>query len=1078
MYYGNLKNPLKVLIDTGSNKNFIHPRFTKVANDTEPFKVSSVGGDIDITKYSQGTFFYPLSNLNIIFYHMKELKTFDAIIGHDTLKSLKAIIDPAQERMIINNHEIKLLQHTFEANNIITIRDEHLDEVDKNKLKEILNKYQDLFQPPDEKLPFTTRIEAEIRTADDSPVYGKTYPYPLSLTDEVNKQVKKLLDDGIIRPSRSPYNSPVWIVPKKADASGEKKYRMVIDYRKLNSKTISDRYPIPDTTVVLANLGKSRYFTTLDLASGFHQIPLAQKDIEKTAFSVNNGKYEFVRMPFGLKNAPGIFQRVMDDVLREFIGKICHIYIDDIIIFSKTFEEHMEHIKIILETLRKANFRVQPDKSEFIKNEVEFLGFVVSKDGLHPNPKKIESIQKYPEPQNLKDLRAFLGLSGYYRRFVKNYADTAKPLTKLLRGEDGRRQIPKNQSKNHPITFDDEAKQAFQTLKDILSSDDVLAFPDFSKNFILTTDASNKALGAVLSQKFDEGERPITFISRTLTKTEENYATNEKEMLAVVWALHNLRNFIYGSSIEIYTDHLPLTFTLSPKNTNAKLKRWKAYLEEHDYVMKYKPGKSNYVADALSRVQINSLTITQHSADEDATAFIPSTESPVNVFRNQLIFKIGTQSSYETCVPFDGFRRHIFIEPQFTSDFLKHKLIKFLNPRRLNGIYTDEPTMAIIQTIYQTTFTSKTVRARFSQKFVTDIPEEEDQLEEIKRVHNYAHRNARENVLQILRHYFFPNMSRKTQKYVSLCEICKTEKYERHPPKYQPAKTPTPTGPGQIVHIDIFVYSQHYLFISSLDKFSKLLKMRSIKSKSVSDTKNILLEIIDDWGRPNQIVIDNESSFVTNVIQQAIRERGVEIIFRTPVNHSETNGQVERSHSTIREIARCLKQLNPTWSVNTLISMAVFKYNNCYHSFIKDTPKNIFQGDNYRNLPQDEFIEQRFKDQEKVRKIHQAKEENIPDTHYDTYEPDSYAFEKTKDKNKRISVYRRIQIKEDHNTHVIDSAGRKIHKTNLRKNNPSNNNNDNNLPNEENNDLPNDENNDYLLNEEINNDSLNEEDDT
>lgn len=223
---------------------------------------------------------------------------------------------------------------------------------------------------------------------------------------------------------------------------------------------VSDKYPIPETATVLANLGKSKYFTTLDLTSGFHQVPMFEKDIEKTAFSINNGKYELVRMPFGLKNAPGIFQRVMDDVLREYIGKICHVYIDDIIIFGETFQEHMKNLETILETLKSANFRIQPDKSEFLKKEVEFLGFIVSHNGLKPNCKKIEAIQNYPQPKKLKELRMFLGLSGYYRRFIKDYAKLAKPLTNLLKGEDGHRQISEFESKKFKINLHDDAISA------------------------------------------------------------------------------------------------------------------------------------------------------------------------------------------------------------------------------------------------------------------------------------------------------------------------------------------------------------------------------------------------------------------------------------------------------------------------------------------------------------------------------------------------------------------------------------------------------------------------------------------
>ena len=396
-----------------------------------------MGGDLLITKYSQAQIFAPYSDVNVKFYHLQGLKSFDAIIGYDTIKEMGAFVDAKRDNLVLENFIIPLSLHPLQEVNRIEIRDTHLNHQEKEKLHLFLNKFQDLFQPPDEKLPFTTKVEATIATNDTEPIYCKSYPYPLSLKQEVETQIKKLLNNGIIRPSRSPYNSPVWIVPKKVDASNEKKYRLVIDYRKINLKTKSDRYPIPDTSTVLANLGNNKYFTTLDLASGFHQIRLAEKDIEKTAFSINNGKYEFLRLPFGLKNAPSIFQRVMDDVLREHIGKICHVYIDDIIVFGKTFDEHLKNLEIVLNTLREANFKIQPDKSEFLRTEVEFLGFIVSEYGLKPNEKKIESILKYPEPQTIRELRSFLGLSGYYRRFVKNYAALAKPLTKLLRGEDG-----------------------------------------------------------------------------------------------------------------------------------------------------------------------------------------------------------------------------------------------------------------------------------------------------------------------------------------------------------------------------------------------------------------------------------------------------------------------------------------------------------------------------------------------------------------------------------------------------------------------------------------------------------------
>lgn len=992
-----------------------------------------MGGDIKISSFSQGKIFAPYSDVNVRLFHMAELKTFDAIIGHDTLKEIKAVIDTSEEKLIIGSeYEIPLMQHKLQEINKINIRDEHLSQIEKKKVHDILEQYQDLLQPPDEKLTFTTKIKAEIRTIDNSPIYSKSYPYPQAFKSEVCTQIDKMLHDGIIRPSRSPYNSPVWIVPKKLDASGQKKYRLVIDYRKLNQKTISDKYPIPEISTILANLGKMRYFTTLDLASGFHQIPLSSKDIEKTAFSVNNGKYEFVRLPFGLKNAPAIFQRVMDDVLHEHIGKICYVYIDDIIIFGETLEKQLNNLEMVLETLRRANFKIQPDKSEWLKSEVEFLGFIVSRNGLQPNLKKVESIRKYPEPSNLKELRAFLGLSGYYRRFIRNYANIAKPLTKYLKGENGHRQILKNESKNVKIVLDNDGKKSFKLLKELLSSEDVLAFPDFSKPFILTTDASNLAIGAVLSQNFHDGERPITFISKTLSDTEKNYATNEKEMLAIVWALQNLRNFIYGHKVIIYTDHQPLTFTISPKNNNAKLKRWKAFIEEHDHEIHYKPGKSNTVADALSRVQINSLTATQHSAEEDDSSFIPSTEAPVNVFKNQLIFKIGNRSSYGLVIPFDGYKRHIFVEPRFSTEYLKDKLKQFLNPNVKNGIYTDEPIMAIIQEIYSEIFNPRLMKARFSQVKVQDLGDEEQQLEEIKKIHQFAHRNAKENSEQLLKRFYFPKMSRIIGEYVKNCEICKTEKYQRNPQKFIDFKTPIPKQVGEIVHIDVFVFDQDNLFLTTIDKFSKFLKYRAIDSKSLLDIEEALLDLVHDWNIPRIIVMDNESSFGSNVIEQRLKNLNI-LIYKTPIHRSETNGQIERCHSTIREIARCMKKESPGMNVSQLIRSSVYKYNNTIHSFIKNTPHNVYIGETNSNLSAEEISKRKQLSHEKITKLYQKKNDNIQEKEYPSFEPGSFVFEKTNDISKRKSKYKKITVKENHDTFIIDINNRKIHKVNIRK---------------------------------------------
>ena len=425
---------------------------------------------------------------------------------------------PKQSFLFITQNSYEPRHSEIVLNNV---RDEHLNEEDKDSLHKILREYDDIFFVEGDSLSTTNLTEHEINTGNHPPISVKTYRYPEIHKNEVEKQIKKFLKEGIIQPSLSPWSAPLWVVPKKLDASGKIKWRVVIDYRKLNNVTVGDAYMLPNITGILDQLGHSIYFSTLDLVSSFHQIPMKAEDIPKTAFTTPTGHWEFTRMPFGLKNAPARFQRMIDVALIGLNHLQCFTYLDDVIIFAKSISDHEKKLRSVFDRLRLNNLKLQPDKCEFMRHEVVYLGHIISEFGVKPNPEKIQAVADYPVPNNPKEIKQFLGICGFYRKFIKDFSKITQPLTKLLR-------------KEVDFCWTPEQQRSFEILKSRLTSEPLLQYPDFSKEFILTTDASNFAIGSVLSQGSLGSDMPIAYASRTLNRAESNYNTTERELLSIV----------------------------------------------------------------------------------------------------------------------------------------------------------------------------------------------------------------------------------------------------------------------------------------------------------------------------------------------------------------------------------------------------------------------------------------------------------------------------------------------------------------------------------------------------------------
>ena len=442
-----------------------------------------------------------------------------------------------------------------------------------------------MFALDDSELGHTDLVQHHVDTGDHPPIKQPVRRVPFVYRDKIAELVAGKEKQGVVEPSTSPWASPVVLVPKK-----DGQYRFCIDYRRLNSVTRKDVYPLPRIDDILDTLGGMKFFSSLDLASGYWQIRMDNESQTKSAFITYRGLYEFTRMTFGMCNAAATFQRLMECVLSGMIWKSCFAYIDDVLVGSRTFDEHLNNLQQVFSRLRKAGLRLKAKKCLFLREEVPYLGHVVTKYGIKPDPQKINTVKQYPVPVDTTQVRQFLGLTSYYRRFVSEFSRIAAPLHLLLK-------------KDAQFQWTNSCQEAFERLKEALVSSPVLAYPQFQSEhpFIVETDASARGLGAVLAQQQTDGQvHPIAFTSRSLTVPEHNYAITELETLGLVWALKIFRAYLLGHHCIVFTDHAACTSLLTNQHPSPKLARWAMVIQELDLDIRHRSGKSNLVTDALS----------------------------------------------------------------------------------------------------------------------------------------------------------------------------------------------------------------------------------------------------------------------------------------------------------------------------------------------------------------------------------------------------------------------------------------------------------------------------------------------
>ena len=470
-------------------------------------------------------------------------------------------------------------------------RTDTLIQEQRQELIDFLGEHHAAFALEDHERGETDLVEFTIETGDADPQRCAPCRMPFAVREEVARQLRKMQEAHIIQPSTSPWASPVVMVRKK-DGS----HRFCVDYQRLNAVTKADTYPLPRIDDLLDQLGQCKYFSTLDLASGYWQIKVATESQEKTAFVTPQGLYEFLVMPFGLTNAPAVFQRLMQRVLAglnpEAGPDFVAVYIDDVLIFSRTIEEHLMHLRAVIQRIREVGLKLKPSKCHFARREVEYLGHVVTPEGLKTNQKLVEAVTMFLAPTDVNGVRRFLGLASYYRRFIDGFAKIAAPLRELTR-------------KNAVFHWTGACGEAMRSLKDKLTSAPVLTYPSFNKPFTVETDACINGLGAVLQQTQDDSKlHPVAYASRSLTDAERNYSITELEVLAVVWALTRFHSYLYGQSVTVVTDHTAVKAVLETPNPSAKHARWWTRVYGNglkDVRIVYRPGRLNATADALSR---------------------------------------------------------------------------------------------------------------------------------------------------------------------------------------------------------------------------------------------------------------------------------------------------------------------------------------------------------------------------------------------------------------------------------------------------------------------------------------------
>lgn len=770
------------------------------------------------------------------------------------------------------------------------------------ELRQVIRRYAGVFARTNLDLGQCGEIKHRINTGDATPVYQRAYRIPYSQREEMDRQVGGMMKAGIVEHSKSPWGSPALLV-EKADGS----FRFVVDYRKLNSVTRVDPYPLPNIQETLSQLGSARYFSVVDMASGFWQIEMDPTDKEKTAFNTTNGHYQWTRMPMGLVNSPAVWQRTADVVLEGLVGQVCHVYMDDIVIYSETFDQHMKDVESVLRRLRGAGLKLKPKKCQFLKAEVKYLGHMVSAAGVRPDPEKVSSVQSFPRPTNLREVREFLGLIGYYRRHINQFSREAKPLTRLT-------------AKNVKFEWTDDAEGAFQSLKQRLVEAPILRYPDFRIPFVLATDASQYALGAVLSQRHNGHEHPVAFASRQLNKAEQSYSATEKECLALVWAVRHFRCYLYGRDFKITTDCRPLKWLMNMRDPSSRLARWNLQLQEYNFEVEHKAGKAHTNADALSR----------RTPERDPPAHVKLVTSYVPTISEERL-----REEQQNDPSLEALLRRLPSEPALQSEY------------KMND-------QGLLCKISQEREGSR--RGCLSERFVVPACMVPDVLKAFHNAPYAGHFGEKKTRQKIEKSFFWSDMRKEIKHYCACCESCqlrKTSKQRKRAPLQVFGEVTRPferTAMDIVGPLPCTADGHRYIlmFVDHLTRFAEALPLFDQKAETVA--RAFVEKIVLKHGVPHQLLTDQGSNFVSGLMTEVCKLLGVERLRTTPY-HPEANGAVERLNQTVKGLlSHLVAKDQKDWDV--WLPYVMFAYNTATHESTNETPFYLVYGRD-PDLPQE-----------------------------------------------------------------------------------------------------------------------------